>query len=65
MGTIDEHTPSVSEELEPLTDSLSSAIRWRFTDYGGFLKTELEILAQVPPLALADRPAQSSPHWER
>lgn len=48
------------EELEPLTDSLSSTIRWRYSDYGAILKTELEMLAQMPPAAV-DRPPRPEP----
>ena len=64
MGRID-HKRQGSEELEPLTDSLSSVIRWRYSDYGAILKTELEMLAQMPPRRALDRPSRGEPFVER
>jgi len=35
-------------ELSPLTDSLSSVIRWRYRDYESILRAELHLLIARP-----------------
>jgi hypothetical protein len=47
-------------ELCPLTDSLSSSIRWRMRDYGAILRAELEILAAADPSTENRRPRFTS-----
>jgi hypothetical protein len=38
-------------ELGPLTNSLASAVRWRYRDYASFLLRELEMLSSDNLLA--------------
>ncbi len=48
-----------TRELDPLTDSLSSVIRWRYCDYAAILRAEFVLLAGLAE----DQQERPNPPW--